>query len=246
MKNLSLYLKYWKETYKLKNIYCTTARFPFFKIAAEYLPNNKDSVIVDIGAGDANFIDSLKLDKKYEKIYLLDVNQTTVLNLKKRFKNVFLHKVPDKLPFNEISVDYIHCSHLIEHLNYEEFYKFLKDIDRVLKVKGILVISTPLYWEEFYGNPSHIKPYNPEAIIYNFCHKVKNFSDESISHHYSVLKLIYRYSKTKTTEIIEEGLGSSIKGIDFLICFKRWISSKFFKVNNYKKTGYTLVLKKNK
>lgn len=53
-----------------------------------------------------------------------------------------------------------------------------------------------------------------------------------------------RYSKTKTIEI-EERLGSSQKGVDFLITFKKWIFSKLFIVNNYKKSGYTLVLKKN-
>lgn len=57
--------------------------------------------------------------------------------------------------------------------------------------------------------------------------------------------LCNRYSKTKTNEIIEEGLSSSIKGVDFLISFKKRIFSKLFKVNNYKKSGYILVLKKN-
>ncbi|GAH38463.1 unnamed protein product [marine sediment metagenome] len=234
-------LNQWKETYELKNIYCTEKRFPFFKIAADYLPNKNNSLIVDVGTGDASFVDSLGLDKKYENLYLLDKNQSTIRELKKRFKNAILYKVPDRLPFDNKSVDFIHCSHLIEHLYYDEFYKFLKEIDRVMKINGVLVFSAPLYWEKFYGNPSHIKPYNPESIILNFCYGMKNLSNDEISESYSLLKLIYRYSKSNKTE---EGLGSSLKSIDLLISFIKWIFSKLFKVYNYRKSGYTIVLKK--
>ena len=54
-----------------------------------------------------------------------------------------------------------------------------------------------------------------------------------------------RYFKTKTNEIIEEGLSSNIKGVDLLISFKKGIFSKLFKVNNYKNSGYPLILNKN-
>ena len=96
-----------------------------------------------------------------------------------------------------------------------------------MKINGVLVFSAPIYWEKFYGNPSHIKPYNPSIFI----NQLTN---------YKVLKLVYRYNHLDS---FSEGLGSEIKTIDFIIQVFRKILLKL-KIHNYKKNGYTLILKK--
>lgn len=85
--------------------------------------------------------------------------------LKTKFKYTILYKAPNRLPFEKSSVDYIFCSHLIEHLYYNEFYQLLKEIDRVLKKNGIFVVISPLLGKKFYNNLSHIKPYNPGIFL---------------------------------------------------------------------------------
>ncbi|MFX1256310.1 MAG: class I SAM-dependent methyltransferase [Promethearchaeota archaeon] len=231
----------WKNLYIVKNKYCTRNRYVFYDIAAKYLPSNENSTILDIGAGDGEFINHLSLEKKYERVFLLDMNKETIEDLKKRFKNVILYNAPEKLPFENASVDLIHCSHMIEHLYYQDLYQFLKEVNRVLEKGGIFIISTPLLSHNFYNNLTHIKPYEPEIFINYLCVKKRNQTGETISQDYTSLELVYRYT---TLEDYDEGWGSNSKLVDFLIHIAKMVLSKL-KIKNYTKNGYTIVLKKN-
>ena len=211
-------------------------------MAAKYLPPNKNASIVDIGAGNGLFVDYLHLASKYENLSLLDGNNITVESLNKRFKNAILYKAPERLPFESHTVDYIHCSHLIEHLYYHELHQFLKEIDRTLKDNGIFIVSTPLLWDIFYNDLSHVRPYNPSVFLHYLSNISDNSSSPRISENYSALELVYRYEHFTR---FSEGWGSAIMNVDFAIQLFKKILLKL-KIHKYKKTGYTLVLKKNK
>ena len=230
----------WKKSYQSRKNYSTTNPHLFFKIAAKYLPPNEKAIIVDIGAGNGKFEDYLKLVNKYKNLFLLDGNSETIENLKGRYKNAIPYRVPDKLPFESATVSYVICSHLIEHLYYQEFYKFLKEIDRILDKDGILVIISPLLWSTFYSDLSHVKPYNPDVFLRYLCQKTENRSHVAISQEYSILELIYRYTNID----INEGWGSSSFIIDFLIQLLKKVLYKL-RIQKYAKNGYLLVLKKN-
>jgi predicted SAM-dependent methyltransferase len=47
------------------------------------------------------------------------------------------------LPFNDNSIDYIFCEHVIEHIEYEEFNNFLVECYRCLKGKGRMRLTAP-------------------------------------------------------------------------------------------------------
>jgi glycosyltransferase involved in cell wall biosynthesis/ADP-heptose:LPS heptosyltransferase/predicted SAM-dependent methyltransferase/predicted O-methyltransferase YrrM len=51
--------------------------------------------------------------------------------------------VREGLPFETNSVDYIYCSHFIEHLSHDEAWRFLDESFRVLKRGGKIRLSTP-------------------------------------------------------------------------------------------------------
>jgi len=159
----------WIKSFKFRRNYCTSSKRTFYDIAAKYLPSDENGIIVDIGSGQGKFIDYLKLVQKYKNVFLLDENDTTVEKLRNRFENVILYKAPDKLPFEYAAVRYVHCSHLIEHLSYQELYRFLKEIDRILSKDGVLVISTPMLWSNFYNDLSHVRPYNPRVLEKYLC-----------------------------------------------------------------------------
>jgi hypothetical protein len=57
-------------------------------------------------------------------------------------------------PWSE--VEYIHCSHFVEHLTREEWVPFFNEAHRVLKVGGQLHVVTP-HWSNAcaYGDPTH-------------------------------------------------------------------------------------------
>lgn len=234
--------KSWKKSYYLRNKYSTTERKPFFEIALQYFPTNTQAIILDIGPGMGEFAECCNAQSLYENFYFLEGNQQTVSQLKKKYENdkVLFYRVPERLPFEDSSVDYIHCSHLLEHLYPNDIYKLLVDIDRVLKSKGILVISGPLIWRNFYFDLSHIRPYFPETFKRYFCFQSTNYSSLQISSSYKELALVYRYDAAFP---FDEGLGSKNVFIDFVIQAVRKVLF-FSKIRFFTKNGFTLVLQK--
>ncbi len=129
----------WKKSYQARKRFTNFWRISFYKIAVKYLPADNELVIIDIGAGSGQFEESFQIIKKYKNLYLLDGNEETIKGLKSKYENAILYKAPEKLPFDNSSVDYIFCSHLMEHLYFDQLFNLLKEIDRVLKKKEFLL-----------------------------------------------------------------------------------------------------------
>lgn len=117
------------------------------------------SPILDIGCGHGLFIES-----SAERIIGLDQNPDSVAICKQKGLNV-TEGTCLSLPFESGSMAGVYCSHLIEHLNWEEAQRMIIEIDRVLRVGGRVVIKTPLPNAHFYDDPTHVKPYPPSAVI---------------------------------------------------------------------------------
>jgi predicted SAM-dependent methyltransferase len=58
-------------------------------------------------------------------------------------KNIIRHDVTKGLPFESESVDFIYCSHLLEHLTYMMTRKVCQEAYRVLKKNGIFRVVVP-------------------------------------------------------------------------------------------------------
>ncbi|MDT0645181.1 class I SAM-dependent methyltransferase [Zunongwangia sp. F260] len=190
--------------------------------------------VLDIGAGEGGFANYCQ--KK--DIFLFDGNPESVAVLKEKYKNTFYGKLPI-LPFEKDFFDLIHMSHVIEHLAPEDAYKTLEEIGRCCKPGGKIVISTPLFWDGFYDDLSHIKPYNPLVIEkYLGDTKKKNLTRTDISGHFKKIRLEYRYRE----DFPEWELYKSKGVIKFLLKSLTFLRRKFYK--KYSKTGYTIVLEK--
>lgn len=212
--------------------YVTRKREPFFEIAREYI--RQDSKVLDIGAGDGYFSEYCKRDD----FCLYDGNEKSVVSLKSKYPNSYYGRLPD-LPFEDRCFDVIHCSHVIEHLSPETLYLSLKEIDRCLKDGGYLIISTPLLWENFYTDLSHVKPYYPLVFI-KYLTKGENqiLSRERIAHNYTVQRLQYRFR-----EIPIKGSLYNIKKNVFIQCLLFFLKIlRLLGLSRYEKTGYTIVL----
>jgi len=65
----------------------------------------------------------------------------------------------NKIPYEDNSVDVIHCYHVLEHLLFPKF--FLKEAERVLKVGGYINIVVPYYNSSLYASClDHITMFN--------------------------------------------------------------------------------------
>ncbi len=230
----------WKESFNTRSQYATTDRDPFYIIAGNYLPEDKSSVVVDIGCGDGDFAELLKLNEEYINLYLLESNSITINKLRLVYRNVINYTAPDRIPLPDNSVEYIHCSHMIEHLNSDDVYKFLIETDRILKTGGIFIISAPLFWRNFYVDLSHVRPYYPETFMRYLSFNGSNYSAKNISTRYVKKELVYRYDAYIP---FDDGFGSEYSVIDFIIKLSKKVLN-ILKIKYYSRNGFTLVMQK--
>lgn len=180
--------------------------------------------ILDIGCGVGEFV---KLDPK--RIIGLDQNKKSLALCQKKKLTVVWGRAT-KLPFPVGSFDGVHLSHVIEHLLPEEAYKMLKEVARVLKRKGVFVLSTPILWSGFYNDLTHIKPYYPKSIIRYLCEDGEQRTFASIKAKFEKVDFYWRFRPLPLPGKIG------------------WLLANFlyqYGLHSFKKDAYTLVLKKN-
>lgn len=198
-------------------------------IALKYMSESKS--ILDIGCGEGRFI-----EKDSKRIIGIDRNENSIDICLNKGLNVQVGIVTE-LPFKNQSFDAVHCSHVIEHLYPDEAHKLLSEMNRVLKTGGIFCIRTPLLYSHFYDDFSHIKPYNPEAILHYIQIKDRGQNTlQRIDGKYEKIKLKYR-----NRQLFKSISNTSFKRFEFFFnLFYR------FGIGSLKKTGYMLVLRKIK
>jgi len=116
----------------------------------------KNSTVLDLGAGYGGFINNIKAKKKYAN----DINK----NISKYVdKDVISHvgSCDNLSDFKSESVDVVFASNLFEHLEKPVFYKTLREVRRILKKNGVLIILQPNFkycYKEFYDDYTHVLP----------------------------------------------------------------------------------------
>jgi len=104
----------------------------------------KGNISIHVPAGD----NKLKVNfGSFSNMFYQGWVNTDVLNMQEyatRNKYKFIQiDVAKKLPFPDNSIDLAYSSHMLEHLNTEEGYNFLKECFRCMKSKAVIRISVP-------------------------------------------------------------------------------------------------------
>jgi len=120
--------------------------------------------ILDIGCSTGNFAVQ---DKK--NIIGIDLDEGQIKIAKSRGLNAKKIDANKKLPFNGSTFDKVNCRHVIEHLDDigDNLLVFMKDIRRVLKKNGRLVMITPDLRRvkfEFWHGYVHKHPFIKESL----------------------------------------------------------------------------------
>ena len=156
-------------------------------------------VVLDVGCNTGRGGQVLKdLNKNYE-IWGMDVVQERLEQLDdKVYAKKILGSASD-IPIEDNSVDAIVGGEFIEHLYALDAVSFLAEAFRVLKVGGVLLVTTP--------NPYDIKrKYRKESIL-GFSHVSQHFPD--------ILKLQFKMSGFSKVKIFGTGKTSRYLGLRF-------------------------------
>ncbi|WP_023974328.1 class I SAM-dependent methyltransferase [Clostridium beijerinckii] len=132
----------------------------------------KDKIVLDIACGTG--YGSALLAKNAKYVYGVDISQEAIdyCNEKYNMDNLNYQKGSiSEIPLEDSSIDVIISFETIEHVNEELQRKFKKEIVRVLKPDGLLIMSTPdkyVYSDiPKYNNEFHVKEfYNDEFKEY--------------------------------------------------------------------------------
>lgn len=130
-------------------------------LVAEDLVQGK--TVLDIASGSG--YGTRLLAEKAKMVYGVDVNETAINYAKKHYgAHNIQYKVGDgeSIPLNDNSVDVIVTLETIEHI--ENYKQFIKELKRILKPDGLLIISTPNDLEFAEGNHFHLHEFEYEEL----------------------------------------------------------------------------------
>lgn len=120
----------------------------------------KNKTVLDIACGDGYGTNLLCKDAQF--VYGFDIDQETVIQAKNKYSNKNLeYRVGDaaKINLEDNQVDLVVSFETIEH--HDKHHEMMKEIRRVLKPDGVLIISTPdkLFYTDKrnYINKFHVK-----------------------------------------------------------------------------------------
>jgi ubiquinone/menaquinone biosynthesis C-methylase UbiE len=117
----------------------------------------KGDSILDIACSTGNFAIQ---DKQH--IIGIDTDKKAIAIARKRGVRAIYHDARGKMPFKDGSFPHIHCRHLLEHL--DDPLPFMKDIHRMLKKGGRLVLITDKMSKIFWDDYTHKRPFTKTSL----------------------------------------------------------------------------------
>lgn len=139
----------------------------------------KDKIVLDIACGTG--YGSALLAQNAKCVYGVDISQETIDYCNQNYNRANLTYIQgsiSEIPLEDNSVDIIISFETIEHVNEELQKAFKKEINRVLKKDGLLIMSTPdkyVYSDiPEYKNEFHIKEFYKDEFKEYFVGSFKN------------------------------------------------------------------------
>lgn len=171
-----------------------------------YLPQNKNANILEIGFGTGYFLKYL-LMQGYKNIYGIELSDEETEFVKKNVHNNVecVESTEDFLDKHQNEYDFIYMSQVLEHIPKDNTIDLLRKIKKSLKDNGIFVANTPninnpLNIFTFGADFTHEFIFSPESLsqvckIANFSDiKIFPFKEENISWHGKITNITSKIS----------------------------------------------------
>lgn len=159
---------YWETSLSARVISDIKARYGFGKKSALELLPKENIVWLDIGANKGFGLSELNFDSK-AVVLAIDIDKEYLNEAKKNNPEVSTLIMDGcMLGLNAGSVDSISCFEVIEHVSCTEATNMLREIYRVLKLGGVLILSTPNKGAsgKRRTSPDHQHEYTPQEMDY--------------------------------------------------------------------------------
>jgi len=148
---------------------------------------DKDSMIIDIGAGDSRLVDNL-LDAGYRNITVLDVSSEALEKAKKRLENradTIKWVISDIREFETSDrYDLWHDRALLHFLTKEgDINKYVDSVNRFLKLPGYLIISTFSVKGPKKCSGLDVRQYSEDSMerLFSNFERIKSFEEEHVT-----------------------------------------------------------------
>ena len=106
-------------------------------IVKDWIGTNKK--VLDVGCYDGKYAEIFK--KQNNEVYGMDASTDAILEANKKGIIAVVADVESKFPYDDNTFDIVHAGEIIEHLYDTD--TFIRECNRVLKVGGKLIITTP-------------------------------------------------------------------------------------------------------
>jgi ubiquinone/menaquinone biosynthesis C-methylase UbiE len=156
------------------------------------LPFVTGKIALDIACGSG--YGTKILASKAKKVYGVDIDEKTIKYAKEKYSTTNINYSVGSgtnIPIEDQSVDVVVSYETIEHI--EDYKKFLKEIKRVLKPGGVLLLSTPNDAEYGEGNPYHVHEF--------FYDDLKKLIKKYFKHHKDYFQSLWVYSSILPKEL---------------------------------------------
>lgn len=134
------------------------------RIVARLIPGETKKLL-DIGIGHG-WIEEI-ISKKDIKIYGIDISEETIKNLNRNFEGEYIVQSVYEMTFPKSYFDTILILEVLEHIPPSRVLIVLRDIKKLLKKNGTLIVSVPVNerLELMRENPNgHVRDYSKELI----------------------------------------------------------------------------------
>jgi len=151
--------------------------------------------VLEIGCGDLGGAELLLRKTPVKKYYAIDYNINTLITAKNRDVNVvILCSNGEEIPFKDSCFDVILIFQVVEHIL--EYKKCIKEICRLLKPDGILLLSTPDSPSRKSNNPHHVSNFDRLSL------------EKLLNKHFEELEMSYLYGADRTIlkQLTESGI----------------------------------------
>lgn len=128
-----------------------------YKAARRFIPG--DAYVLDAGCGTGTFISFIENDEAVG----IDINPENVRFCQDQGITAREGNVLD-LPFEDGLFDVSHCSHVMQVFNNDQAAQMVKELIRVTKPNGRIIITTLNWFPRFFRHPENCRAYPPDVF----------------------------------------------------------------------------------